>query len=289
MLATALVLLCTFVGILGRLPFKNVRELRADAVIAYSSALAAGALLGCAVFLMLVESTHLIAARYAEETQSTWRFGIMVLAGYAVGLVVSVAFPHDAGGAGAWLAGPGSFDKLGDASAEERRVDCAFCFNVFAGDFLHNFVDGIFVAGAFLDCSAGRGWVVAGATIYHELVQEFADFFLLIGPGGLSVLAASAVNFASGVSVMLGAAIYLWAEPGAGSQGLMLAFSAGVYVYIACTEAAVHAIHNAREFPPAKRLLLFLCFAAGAVGIGLVLLDHEHCAPKDADDSGHGH
>jgi len=48
MLATALVLLCTFVGILGRLPFKNVRELRADAVIAYSSALAAGALLGCA-------------------------------------------------------------------------------------------------------------------------------------------------------------------------------------------------------------------------------------------------
>ena len=75
----------------------------------------------------------------------------------------------------------------------------------------------------------------------------------------------------------------------AGSQGLMLAFSAGVYVYIACTEAAVHAIHNAREFPPAKRLLLFLCFAAGAVGIGLVLLDHEHCAPKDADDSGHGH
>jgi zinc transporter ZupT len=74
-----------------------------------------------------------------------------------------------------------------------------------------------------------------------------------------------------------------------GSQGLMLAFSAGVYVYIACTEAAVHATHSAREFPPAKRLLLFLCFAAGAVGIGLVLLDHEHCAPKDADDSGHGH
>merc|ERR1719482_871143 len=261
MLGTFIVLLCTFVGILGRLPFKNIQALRTDTIIAYSSALAVGAILGCAAFLMMVESSHYIMARWAEETQMTWRFGTMLLAGYSVGMILNVAFPH-------------------------KSVDYAFCFNIFFGDFLHNFVDGIFIAGAFMDCTTDRGWIVTAATIYHELVQEFADFFLLIGPGGLSVVMACVVNFMSGISVMIGGAIYLATEPGSGTKGLMLAFSAGVYLYVACTEAAVHAVHNAHKFSAAQRVLLFLFFVTGAVGIGLVLLDHEHCTPKG--DSGDG-
>ena len=310
MLATALVLLCTFVGILGRLPFKNIQALRTDTIIAYSSALAVGAILGCAAFLMMVESSHYIMARWAEETQMTWRFGTMLLAGYSVGMILNVAFPHTSGGAGGWFAGGGgsseksaelvskdavAAEEVGLESEYGKSVDYAFCFNIFFGDFLHNFVDGIFIAGAFMDCTTDRGWIVTAATIYHELVQEFADFFLLIGPGGLSVLMACVVNFMSGISVMIGGAIYLATEPGSGTKGLMLAFSAGVYLYVACTEAAVHAVHNAHKFSAAQRVLLFLFFVTGAVGIGLVLLDYEHCTPKgdsgDGDDphAGHNH
>ena len=51
------------------------------------------------------------------------------------------------------------------------------------GDFLHNFVDGIFIANAFLDCSQSKGWSIAAATIAHEIAQETSDFFLLITQG----------------------------------------------------------------------------------------------------------
>ena len=162
------------------------------------------------------------------------------------------------------------------------------------GDFWHNFVDGIFIAHSFLRCESGQGWVVTAGTIYHELVQEFGDFFLLVGPGGLTVPQACAVNFVSGVSVMIGAMWYLWLEPGMGTQGILLAFSAGVYTYVACTEAAGEMLHEVGRLSPAKRMGLVACFALGAIGIGLILLDHEHCGVKVADGeadphAGHNH
>ena len=301
MIATAVVLACTFVGLLGRIPFRNAAALRSDDVLPFASALGVGALLGCAVFLMFVESTHLIAARWAEETQATWRFGVMVLAGYVSGLIGNICFPRATAAdakKGARADEPESAEPINEkgvvgldaVAVTEVEPDYAFCFNIFMGDFLHNFVDGIFIANAFLDCASGRGWVVTAATIYHELVQEFGDFFLLIGPGGLGVIASCFVNLMSGTSVMIGAAVYLATKPGNGTQGLMLAYSGGVYTYVACTEAAEHMLNGAGRFSPAKRFGLLVAFALGAVGIGLVLLDHVHCTPKDSDgDSGGGH
>ena len=292
MLATLIVLVCTWVGLLGRLPFRGADGLRTATVIAFASSLAVGALLGCAAFLMFVEGSHLIAGRWRTETQATWRFGAAMLGGYALGLVLNIAFPHGAHAAVAADVAPGDKGR----PAERAPPDYAFCFNIFMGDFWHNLVDGIFIANAFLDCDSGWGWTVAGATIYHELVQEFADFFLLVGPGGLSVLMACVVNFFSGVSVMVGAAVYLWTEPGMGTQGLMLAFSGGVYTYVACTEAAAHVVDGASKFSAAQRLGLFAFFAVGCAGIGLVLLDHEHCSSSDDDGAdgddphaGHNH
>ena len=135
---------------------------------------------------------------------------------------------------------------------------------------------------------------MTAGTIYHELVQEFGDFFLLVGPGGLTVPQACAVNFVSGVSVMIGAMWYLWLKPGMGTQGILLAFSAGVYTYVACTEAAGEMLHEVGRLSPAKRMGLVACFALGAIGIGLILLDHEHCGVKVADGeadphAGHNH
>lgn len=302
MFATFIVLLCTFVGALTRLTFKDA-VVRAQAIIPFASALGAGALLGCALFLMLVEATHLIGARWAEEVQSTWRWGVAVLGGYLLGLVTEIIFPRaeKAAAKAALAAGDKEAsteltrvdDKEGGASAAEVEMsfappDYAFAFNVFFGDFWHNLVDGIVIANSFLNCESGKGWVVAAATIYHELVQEFGDFFLLVGPGGLTVVQAVALNFFSGISVMFGAMIYLWTKPGMGTEGILLAFSGGIYTYVACTDAAGEVLNGVIKLSPAKRMGLLACFAVGAIGIGLVLLDHEHCSPKD-DGSGGGH
>merc|ERR1719331_2550623 len=70
--------------------------------------------------------------------------------------------------------------------SQQKEIDHGLVFTIFMGDFLHNFVDGIFIANAFLDCSQSKGWSIAAATIAHEIAQETSDFFLLITQGGLS-------------------------------------------------------------------------------------------------------
>ena len=69
----------------------------------------------------------------------------------------------------------------------------------------------------------------------------------------------------------------------------VLAFSGGIYVYIAATEAAACFTHK-RLSPKMKFGVVFL-FILGAVAIGLVLLDHEHCeGDPEAGSGGHaGH
>ena len=302
MLATFIVLACTFVGALSRLALKDA-IVRARAIIPFASALGTGALFGCAVFLMMIEGSHLVGARWSGEVDVVWRWGTAVLGGYLLGLLTELAFPREVKGLGSALkaaeATPADakdvgVDEAAVAEAGAPHCDMAFCFNIFFGDFWHNFVDGIFIAHSFLKCESGRGWVVTAGTIYHELVQEFGDFFLLVGPGGLTVPQACAVNFVSGVSVVIGAAWYLWLEPGMGTQGILLAFSAGVYTYVACTEAAGEMLHEVGRLSPAKRMGLVACFSLGAIGIGLILLDHEHCGVKVADGeadphAGHNH
>ena len=123
--------------------------------------------------------------------------------------------------------------------------------------------------------------------------METGDFFLLITKGGLSQCMALLVNALSGVSVFIGAAVFLATKPGYGTQGLLLAFSGGVYVYVAATEAAHTFLHKPLSI--CMKFGVFICFAIGAVAIGLVLLDHEHCSGNEGGSgdggahAGHNH
>ena len=156
-----------------------------------------------------------------------------------------------------------------------RKVDASFCFAIFLSDFLHNFVDGIFIANALFDCQQSKGWTVASSTVAHELAQEVSDFFMLVTRGGLTTIQALAVNVVSGASVVIGAWWFLWLEPGNGDRGMLLAFSGGVYVYVAATECAATFVHKNPTWR--LKLLNVVLFIIGAVAIGLVLLDHSHC------------
>ena len=53
---------------------------------------------------------------------------------------------------------------------------------VIVGDGLHNFVDGVLIAAAFLHDPA-LGWATAGAVILHEVPQEVGDFMVLLAAG----------------------------------------------------------------------------------------------------------
>eukprot|EP00553_Chaetoceros_curvisetus_P007054 CAMPEP_0204631856 /NCGR_PEP_ID=MMETSP0717-20131115/23654_1 /ASSEMBLY_ACC=CAM_ASM_000666 /TAXON_ID=230516 /ORGANISM="Chaetoceros curvisetus" /LENGTH=99 /DNA_ID=CAMNT_0051649543 /DNA_START=41 /DNA_END=340 /DNA_ORIENTATION=- len=99
-------------------------------------------------------------------------------------------------------------------------------------------------------------------------------------------MTALAINFATGLSVILGAVIVIAADVSSVTIGLLLAFGGGVYLQIGCVECMPKMVNPALS--PARKGVCILMFIIGAVLIGLVLLDHEHCI-ADGHDHGHGH
>merc|ERR1712045_910924 len=98
---------------------------------------------------------------------------------------------------------------------------------------------------------------------------------------------ALAINFVTGLSVILGAVIVLSIDVSDASTGLLLAFGGGVYLQIGCVECMPKMLNPALSV--ARKAQCVFWFIVGAVLIGLVLLDHEHCGGGDGHDHGHGH
>ncbi len=73
---------------------------------------------------------------------------------------------------------------------------------ILVGDTLHNFVDGIIIAAAFI-ADTELGVVTALAIVAHEIPQEVGDFLILLH-SGYSKRAALALNMASSAAMVLG-------------------------------------------------------------------------------------
>jgi zinc transporter ZupT len=153
---------------------------------------------------------------------------------------------------------------------------------IFVGDFFHNFADGIFIGAAFQTCSAKIAWTIVFSTVFHEFAQEIADFIVLTKKGKLSIINALVVNGVSGLSVLIGGIVIGFQDMHDDTVGMLLAFGAGNYIYLAAAEL-YPAFHDFTKH--SHKLMGLLVFAIGATAIGLVLLDHEHCEADNAHDS----
>ena len=75
--------------------------------------------------------------------------------------------------------------------------------------------------------------------------------------------------------------------------GMILAFGGGVYLQIGGVECMAKISVSCSKCDLTFRLMSLASFAVGAVAIGLVLLDHEHCVAGGGDGAdphaGHGH
>ena len=302
--ASALVNLVTLSGLIFAIPFISTVLKKSNPVFVYAgfASFAAGAIISCAFFLLLFESTHLIASGWETESDQTWRWGAMILLGLILPVLVEAFVGHikpdevtpsivDT------KAVQKQFDEeetdvssteeespfTAKTFSEKARVVFAICF----GDFVHNLTDGFFIGAAFQDCNSSMAWGIAIATILHEIPQELSDYLILTGPQvGLSTLSAVLVNFATGLSVILGAIIILAIDIKTSTTGLLLAFGGGIYLQIGCVECMPKMFSHALS--PLRKFYCILAFITGAVLIGLVLLDHEHCI-ADGHDHGHGH
>jgi len=103
------------------------------------------------------------------------------------------------------------------------------------GDGLHNFIDGMIIAGSFL-VSPQIGLATTLAVVAHEIPQEIGDFGILLH-AGYSRTKALLLNFASAITAIIGALIALII----GSQVIsftyfIIPFTAGGFIYIATAD-----------------------------------------------------
>ena len=101
-----------------------------------------------------------------------------------------------------------------------------------AGDGIHNFIDGLIIAGSYL-VSIPTGIATTIAVIVHELPQEIADFGVLLY-SGMSRPKAIFFNFLSALVAVVGAIVGLvLAVHSELFITMLLPFAAGGFLYIA--------------------------------------------------------
>jgi zinc and cadmium transporter len=136
---------------------------------------------------------------------------------------------------------------------------------ILVGDSIHNFVDGVAIAAAFLG-SIPLGITTAFAIIAHEVPQEVGDFAILLA-SGYSKKRAFAYNAISSLTALIGAilsyfllASLLWLVP------YLLSLSAASFIYIALADL----IPGRREILGLRYLIFELVLIA--IGVGTIAL-----------------
>lgn len=100
------------------------------------------------------------------------------------------------------------------------------------GDGIHNFLDGILIAGSFL-VSTELGIATTIAVVLHEIPQEIGNFATLI-KAGYSKSRALFLNFLSAVTSVAGALlVFILGQNIEGLATILLPFTAGSFIYIA--------------------------------------------------------
>jgi zinc and cadmium transporter len=135
------------------------------------------------------------------------------------------------------------------------------------GDGVHNFIDGVVIAAAFITDPA-LGFITTLAIAAHEIPHELADFSVMLH-GGVSKIRALLYNFLSALTALLGAVLgYFFLETVEGSLAFFLSFTAGMFIYIACSDL-IPDLHQ--EFKQNKNWNQALPFLIGILLIYLVI------------------
>ncbi|MBI2128925.1 ZIP family metal transporter [Candidatus Woesearchaeota archaeon] len=137
------------------------------------------------------------------------------------------------------------------------------------GDGLHNFIDGMVIAGSYL-VSVPLGIATALAVLFHEIPQEMGDFGILMH-AGLSKKKALFFNFLSAMAAFLGAILALAIGSSVKDFNLfILPLTAGGFIYIAGSDL-IPELH--KEVIPMKSLIQLISLVFGVlVMIGLLFL-----------------
>ncbi|CAN0399444.1 unnamed protein product [Pylaiella littoralis] len=299
LLASLIVSACSFTGILV------VMNKRVAHVISLSHAFifASGALLAASLLHIIPEAMEGLESQYDSLHDLALYAGLTVLAGLTFGMVIHALL--DTGHSHGQPETPSemtlSHQNLRELIASRKGRSLLdlkglqpVCWNVIAGDLVHNFADGVTIGAAFLSCSTTMGWTVTASAVLHEIPHELADFMALLN-GGMSVKQAFAYNFLSATSAILGTVIILalGSTLSDAQISIVLLLGAGSFIFIALSELLPEALQvtdatskHGGSAVISSQLRKLASFLVGGIVIGIPLMFDEHCS---VGGDGHDH
>jgi zinc and cadmium transporter len=198
-------------------------------------AFSAGSLFGGAFFHLLPESIEIVGA------EGSFKIFTWTVLGFSVFYILE------------------NFIKWHHHHQKSHPEIMPFSYLILASDAIHNFIDGIIIAAAFV-VSIPTGIVATLAVALHEIPQEIGDFGILVY-GGFKKSKALLFNFFSAaVAVIGGIAGFFLTEKIGQSTVFLLPFAAGNFLYIASSDLIPEIKKNTAL--PAS-LVYFLIFVLG--------------------------
>ena len=241
--ATLLVSAASLSGVL----FLFLRRQRVARISAWLVAFASGTLIGAAFFHLLPESLHLGGSPFPLLVA-----GILLF--FALEKFLCWRHCH-----------------------ESQCEVHSFTYLNLVGDGIHNFLDGLIVAGAFL-VNAEVGMVTTAVVLVHEVPQELGEFGVLTY-GGFSPSKAVLINTLTGLTAVFGGVLgYLFSVHVKSLQPILLPFAAGAFLYVALADL-IPELHRRRN--PRESIAQFAIMLAGVLLLWAArYLSHGHGIPR---------
>ena len=250
------IILCAALGGIASAAFAVaflwVPEERGARILPYFVSFATGALLGAALLALLPEAMESVGADGAH--------------GIGVALVVGLGFFFVVEKLVLWWHSREAEEAHGSAAAGDGHGHIhASGVLVLVGDSIHNALDGILIAAAFLK-DPSLGVVTTFAVAAHEIPHRVGDFALLVH-AGLSRERALVLNLATGLASLVGAAIaYFALRQALGALPYALAFAAAGFLYIAVA-GLIPGLH--RRSDPRTSTVQVVLISAGVLVVAL--------------------
>ncbi|MGE5385874.1 MAG: ZIP family metal transporter [Betaproteobacteria bacterium] len=141
---------------------------------------------------------------------------------------------------------------------------------ILIGDTFHNFVDGVIIAGAFME-NTQLGIVTALAIIAHEIPQEVGDFVILLH-SGYSRARALFFNLLSSFAMLLGGLLaYFALSDAAGALPYLLGMAAASMIYVAVADL-IPGLHKRTELKATVQQVALIGLGIASIAIASALV-----------------
>jgi zinc and cadmium transporter len=142
---------------------------------------------------------------------------------------------------------------------------------IMVGDSIHNFLDGILIAAAFLQ-DVKLGTITALAIVAHEIPQEVGDFVILLN-SGYSKTKAFCMNILSSAATLVGGVLgYYSLQVIEGWTPVLLGIVAASMIYVAVADL-IPGLHRRTSLRATVSQTILIALGIGSIALARALLE----------------